>query len=148
MQNEHCDTAPEESFAVCRGIVGEREGSEIAAFESDCRRDVECKSNQCAENADNDVSFVNRAAEFVVDGPVPRCVGVTVEENSRLDFAGAFLDSSNVVSGFSGKKPSMSFLYIPNCTTMMKKPSAMRAAPSAGMKKNKIIPASAKVMVK
>ncbi len=57
----------------------------------------------CADAAENCVSFKTDAAELVVDGPFPCCVGVAVEENTAFDFACAFFDSRYVVPCFFGE---------------------------------------------
>jgi len=46
---------------------------------------------------------VCRTAEFVVYGPVPHRVGMSVEKHSALDFARAFLDCRHAVSRFFGE---------------------------------------------
>ena len=45
------------------------------------------------------MTFKAHAAELIVDGPLPGCVRVTVEDDSPLGFTGAFLDCGNIVSG-------------------------------------------------
>ncbi len=44
------------------------------------------------------------AAEGIVYGPFPCCVGVSVEYDSSLGFARALFNSRNIVSGFLREK--------------------------------------------
>lgn len=60
------------------------------------------------------------AAELVVDGPFPCCIGVTVEDDAALDFARALLDSGDIVTDLLGKRKSTSLIYAPNCISAIK----------------------------
>ena len=46
---------------------------------------------------------VRSAAEFVVDGPVPNRIGMSVEENSAFHFSRAFFDCGDAVSRLLGE---------------------------------------------
>ena len=45
------------------------------------------------------------AAEMVVDAPFPYCVGMSVEQDPSLDFAGGLFRSDHVIARFFRKRP-------------------------------------------
>ena len=92
-----CDAKPEQNAVF--GFKNHR-----LAFRDDCRRKAASHKEQRAKDNDNDVRFVNFAAELIVDRPVPRCVGVTVEKYATFDFARAFLDCGNVRARLFGEQ--------------------------------------------
>ena len=50
------------------------------------------------------MALKSNAAELVVDGPFPCCIGVTVEDDAALDFARALLDGSHIVTDLFGEE--------------------------------------------
>ena len=100
-KDELGDAAPEQRVTVNGGVCVKAEFCHIRnALRAEHRggNDRKHESDERAEEAGADVQLINRAAELVVDGPVPRRVGVTVEENARLHFARALLDGGDIVS--------------------------------------------------
>ena len=106
-EHELGDAAPEQRVTVNGGVCVKAEFGHIRnALRAEHRggNDRKHESDECAEEAGADVQLINRAAELVVDGPVPRRVGVTVEEDARLHFARALLDGGDIVSRLFGEE--------------------------------------------
>lgn len=95
MQGSRCQARTERRFGF------KNHGFETGEYS---RRKVASHKEQRAKDNDNDVRFVNLTAELIVDGPVPRCVGVTVEKYATFDFARAFLDCGNVRARLFGEQ--------------------------------------------
>lgn len=103
-EDKGCYANPEERTVCSRTC-----DTGFASSDDGCR-DAACELKECADNGDDDMRFIDCAAELAVDGPVPRCVGVTVEENSAFDFAGAFLDGGDVGAFLFGEEEVNEFL--------------------------------------
>ena len=95
---EVCDSYPENN--------GVKFGRENHGFEAgNYRRRKACEhQEQCAKHYHDDIRLVNFSAESVVDGPVPRRVGMAVEKHATFHFARAFFDCGNVCARFFGEK--------------------------------------------
>ena len=101
---EMCYSAPEQRFAVDEGVGVKRELGHVEHIaDSDRRDDAEHEGDERTDDAGADVSLVDLAAPLVVDGPVPRRIGVTVEEDACIDFAFALLDGGDIVSCLFGE---------------------------------------------
>ena len=101
--DENCNSHPEKNGTVecdvaCDGVVNDG-----LALGCDCRRYIQAEHHKSAYDACHKVRNVRRAAEFVVDGPVPNRVGMSVEENSAFHFSRAFFDCGDAVSRLLGE---------------------------------------------
>ena len=101
--NQNRNAHPEKHRTVKRDVTCDGVVDYGLAFGCDCRRDVQSEHYESAHNARHEVRNVCRTAEFVVDGPVPNRVGVSVEKHSAFHFARAFLDGGNAVSRLFGE---------------------------------------------
>ena len=149
-KDELGDAAPEQRLAVDESVSVKAELGHVrnaVGAEHRGRNYRKHESDERAKEARSDVQLIHRAAELVVDGPVPRRVGVTVEEDARLHFAVHFLMAVTLCPVSSGKRKSNVFLYSTNWQIMIRNPTAMSATPSAGRKKKHNMPRSAHVMV-
>ena len=73
----------------------------IGVCKSYCRDDDKI---QRAQAADYCVALKADSAELVVYGPLPRSVGVSVEDNAAFRFTAALFESGDIVSGFFGEQ--------------------------------------------
>ena len=82
---------------LCKRIGGADSGkADSVLYNIDYRKN---KIIESAQAADDCVTLKAYAAELVVDGPLPGCVWMAVEDNSPFGFTGTLFDCSNVVAG-------------------------------------------------
>ena len=89
------DKSPKTDF--CEYIIHCGHCETVAAHNNLCYCKTEIE--KCANYNDDCVTFKADTAESIVYGPFPGCIGVTVEDDSSLNFTLTLFDSRNVMAG-------------------------------------------------